>query len=120
MIVRLSGEIDLSNAGAIRRSVADSISNQMVEVVVELTEVRYLDSAGISMLFDLSRRLAEHGQRFVVVSPSASLIRRSLQASGWPSKFPLAESLHEAAEDSALEFPPGRGHGEEHDRAVGE
>lgn len=97
-VVRLSGEVDVSNAAMVRRSIVDSISNQVVELVVDLGEVRYLDSAGIAMLFDLSRRLAEHEQRFIVLVPSSSLIRRSLEASGWPSKFPMVESLDQVAE----------------------
>jgi len=94
-VVRLSGEIDLSNAGMIKRSITESISNQVLELVIDLGEVRYLDSAGIAMLFDLSRRLAEHEQRFTLVVPSSSLIRRSLEASGWPTRFPLVERLDE-------------------------
>lgn len=97
-VVRLSGEIDLSNAGMVRRTIAEAISNQVIELVVDLGEIRYLDSAGIAMLFDLSRRLAEREQRLVVVVPSVSLIRRSLDASGWPAKFPMIETLDELAE----------------------
>jgi anti-anti-sigma factor len=97
-VVRLTGEIDLSNAGVLRRTIAESISNQVIELVVDLGDVRYLDSAGIAMLFDLSRRLAEREQRLVVVVPSGSLIRRSLDASGWPPKFPMVENLGEPTE----------------------
>ena len=60
--------------------------------------VAYLDSAGIAMLFDLARRLGEHQQRFTVVVPPTSLIRRSLEVSGWPPNLPLVESLDEVAE----------------------
>ncbi len=94
-VVSLSGEIDLSNAGMIKRTIAESISNQVIELVIDLGEVRYLDSAGIAMLFDLSRRLAEHEQRFTLVVPSGSLIRRSLEANGWPPKFPMVENINE-------------------------
>ncbi len=97
-VVRLSGDIDLSNAGLIKRTIAESISNQATELVIDMGEVGYLDSAGIAMLFDLARRLGEHGQRFIAVAPSTSLIRRSLEVSGWPPKFPLVESLDEVAE----------------------
>ncbi|HYT80414.1 MAG TPA: STAS domain-containing protein [Actinomycetota bacterium] len=98
MIVRLSGEIDLSNAGQVKRTIAESISNHVMELVIDLGEVQYLDSAGIAMLFDLARGLGEHEQCLTVVVPSTSLIRRSLQASGWPLKFPMVESLDELAE----------------------
>jgi anti-anti-sigma factor len=91
--IRLTGEIDLSNAAMARRAITDSIHNRDVEVVVDLSGVRYLDSAGIAMLFDVARRLAEHDQRLTMVVPTKSLVRRSLQASGWPSDVPVLESL---------------------------
>jgi anti-anti-sigma factor len=92
-VAELTGEVDLSNAAMVRRAILDSIPNHDVGVVVDLTGVRYLDSAGIAMLFDVARRLAEHNQRLTMVVPSASLVRRSLQASGWPSDVPVLESL---------------------------
>jgi anti-anti-sigma factor len=91
--VRLTGEIDLSNAAMARRAITDSVHNRDVEVVVDLSGVRYLDSAGIAMLFDLARRLAEHNQHLTMVAPSMSLVRRSLKASGWPSEVLVLESL---------------------------
>jgi anti-anti-sigma factor len=91
--IRLTGEIDLSNAAMTRRAITDSIHNRDVEVVVDLSAVRYLDSAGIAMLFDVARRLAEHDQRLTMVVPTTSLVRRSLQASGWPSVVAVLESL---------------------------
>lgn len=101
IVARLSGEIDLSNAALVKRTITESVSNEAAELVVDLTEVRYLDSAGIAMLFDLSRRLGEHDQRVVVVVPSASPIHRSLKAGGWPSTVPIVGSVDETVERSA-------------------
>jgi anti-anti-sigma factor len=92
-VVTLTGEVDLSNAAMVRRAILESVPNLDMEVAVDLTRVRYLDSAGIAMLFDLARRLSEHNQRLTMVVPSASLVRRSLEASGWPPDAPVLESL---------------------------
>jgi anti-anti-sigma factor len=92
-IARLSGEIDLSNAESLKRSIAESISNQELRLVVDLSDVHYLDSAGIAMLFQLSRRLSEHQQQLILLMPAESPIRRSLQLSGWPTDVPIIESL---------------------------
>ena len=99
-VVRLSGDIDLSNAAFIKRSIVESISNQELRLVVDLEGVEYLDSAGIAMLFELSRRLAQHQQQLILVVPAASPLRRSLQVSGWPSDVPMVESL-----DQVTRFP---------------
>jgi anti-anti-sigma factor len=100
-VALLRGDIDLSNAALIGRSMADSISNREIEFVVDLTEVRYLDSAGIGMLFGVSRRLADHHQRLIVVLPSDSLVRRSVEVSGWPSDVPMVETIEEAVAERA-------------------
>jgi anti-anti-sigma factor len=92
-VAKLTGEIDLSNAAMVRRAILESIPNRDVGLVVDLTRVRYLDSAGIAMLFGLARRLAEHNQRLTMVVPSDSLVRRSLQVSGWPPDVPVLEAL---------------------------
>ena len=93
VIARLSGDIDLSNAQALKRSIAESISNQELRLVVDLSAVGYLDSAGIAMLFDLSRRLAEHQQELILLVPAESPVRRSLEVSGWPTDVPIVDSL---------------------------
>jgi anti-anti-sigma factor len=100
-IARLSGEIDLSNAEAIKRSIAESISNQELRLVIDLSAVEYLDSAGIAMLFDLLRRLAEHQQQLFLLVPAESPVRRSLEVSGWPTDAPIVESLAKA-----VNWPP--------------
>jgi anti-anti-sigma factor len=84
-IARLTGEVDLSNAAIIKRSIAETVSNRDLALVLDLSEVTYLDSAGISMLFDLSRRLGQHLQRLILVLPAQSLLHRSLRVSGWPT-----------------------------------
>ena len=95
-VVRLSGDIDLSNAAFTKRSIVESISNQELKLVIDLEGVGYLDSAGIAMLFELSRRLAQHQQQLILVVPAASPLRRSLHVSGWPSDVPMVETIEQA------------------------
>jgi anti-anti-sigma factor len=95
-VAHLEGEIDLANAWSVSRAIVEAISNQDLKLVVDLTEVRYLDSVGIRMLFDLARRLADHDQRLVVVVPSVAPIRRAIDVSGLPGEVALVESVRAA------------------------
>jgi anti-sigma B factor antagonist len=95
-VVRVGGEVDLSNAWSVARSIRDSISNQQLRVILDLTEVRYLDSAGIRVLFDLSRRLGQHDQRLILVLPPDAPIRRALEVTSLVSQVPSAETLETA------------------------
>ncbi|MEU7102711.1 STAS domain-containing protein [Streptomyces longwoodensis] len=47
------GEIDMSNAGAL----ADSLRDTSGRIVLDLTLVRYLDSAALNVLFQHAERL---------------------------------------------------------------
>jgi STAS domain len=49
-VARLTGEIDLSNAPSLERTMLDSVPNTATGMVVDLSGVSYLDSAGIRML----------------------------------------------------------------------
>jgi anti-sigma B factor antagonist len=57
MRITIRGEIDLSNVGAVEQQMLDAISNQLSEVVVDLSGVTYVDSAGLRVLFTLGTRL---------------------------------------------------------------
>ena len=52
-LIVVTGEIDLSNAAIIKRSIAESVSNQDLSFVLDLSGVTYLDSAGVQLLFRL-------------------------------------------------------------------
>ena len=95
-IVRISGEIDLSNAWSVARVIRDAVSNVLPRVVVDLSELRYLDSAGIRVFFELARRQASQDQRLVIVLPPASAIRRSVEVSALPSEVTITETVHKA------------------------
>ncbi|MEU7478199.1 STAS domain-containing protein [Lentzea sp. NPDC042327] len=51
-VVKAAGEIDLSNTGAF----AAALSGTTGPLVVDLTEVHYIDSAGMSVLFAHAER----------------------------------------------------------------
>lgn len=95
-VVRIGGEVDLSNAWSVALSIRESISNQQVRVTLDLTGVRYLDSAGIRVLFDLARRLADRDQRLLLVLPADAPIRRTLEVSSLMSQVPMTETLDTA------------------------
>jgi anti-anti-sigma factor len=95
-VAHLEGEIDLSNAWSLSQALVESVSNQEFRLVVDLTDVTYLDSVGIRILFDLARRLDGHDQRLVIVVPSGALIRRSLEVSGLAGTMDLVETIQEA------------------------
>jgi anti-anti-sigma factor len=51
MRISLSGEIDLANAAAVEDEIREAVSNQPAIVSVDLTDLTYMDSAGVKILF---------------------------------------------------------------------
>jgi anti-anti-sigma factor len=54
-VVRIRGEVDLSNVAGVRTSVIEALSHTAPGLVLDLTETTYLDSSGIRLVFDLAR-----------------------------------------------------------------
>ena len=82
VIASLSGEIDLSNATEITSALLGGVPNEALGLVIDLSEVSYLDSAGVRMLAELDHRLGWRAQVLRVVAPEASRSRRVLEIAG--------------------------------------
>jgi anti-sigma B factor antagonist len=96
LIVGWPTEIDMANAEPLQGDTLDGVRNTDNGVVVDLTAVTYIDSAGIRSLLAIKRLLAERQQRFLVVVPAGSLLNRVLTISGVPAIVPLYPSLEDA------------------------
>jgi anti-anti-sigma factor len=77
-IARLSGDIDIVQAGLLREQLLGAVRNDDLGLVVDLTNARYVDSVGVSLLFELAERLTSRQLRFAVVIPHGGLIERVL------------------------------------------
>lgn len=93
---RLSGEVDITNAGLVGDQLGDSIGNDATALVVDLTEARYLDSAAIAVLFDLARRLHRRRQALRLVLPAGSPLQRLLAITEVQEVASVHESIEEA------------------------
>ena len=98
MVARVSGEVDMTNASYVGEELLRSVPNDATKLVVDLSEARYLDSAAIELLFDLSRRLDRRRQSMHLVLPPDSPLKRVLLLTDIDSVAPLHETLAAALE----------------------
>jgi anti-anti-sigma factor len=96
LVACVSGEIDMANAPDLRSAVAHELSNQPLALVLDLSGVDYLDSAGIQVIYDLRERLRERGQRLALVVGGDSPIAETLRIVDLPSAVPVADSVDAA------------------------
>ena len=78
-VVRVAGEIDLSNVSEVLDAVAAALPADATTVVVDLSATHYLDSSAIAMLFRLAERLDHSRQRLHLLVPHGAPIRRVLE-----------------------------------------
>ena len=112
VVASLSGEIDLSNATEITDALLGGVPNEALGLVIDLSGVSYLDSAGVRMLAELDHRLGWRAQALRIVAPEESRSRRVLAIAGLERVLSLATSV-ETARSSMQESneepqpPPG-------------
>lgn len=82
VIARLTGELDLSNAGNVSGALAEAIPNSVLALIVDLTDVEYLDSAGIHLIYELREKLRTRGQVLRLVIPTDSVAGDALRLAG--------------------------------------
>lgn len=76
------GEIDLSNAATVEKRILEEIDNQLTDVELDLTDVDYVDSAGLRILFTLATRLEISQIALALRVPPSSPTRRVLEVTG--------------------------------------
>ena len=97
VIGTLTGEVDLSNATELEGLITEAVPNSVVGVVLDLSGVTYIDSAGVRLLLSLAGRLRWRGQDLVLAAPPGSRSRRVLSMVGVGSKVMLETTSDAAA-----------------------
>jgi anti-anti-sigma factor len=95
-VVSVEGDIDLSNTGQLEGRLVNAVGNEALGLVVDLSGVRHLDSAGVRLLFQLAARLEQRRQRLGVVVPERSPVRRVLLLAQLDTRVPLTATIEAA------------------------
>lgn len=95
-VVEVAGEIDAGTAPQFRRELAsEAVDTAVAELVVDLSEVRFIDSAGLTILAGLHRRSRERGVSVKVVTRQYA-VKRALNITGLDELIPVVADLAEA------------------------
>jgi anti-sigma B factor antagonist len=93
-VVRLAGELDLYNAHVVRGTLFEACGNSAERVVVDLSEVVFMDSTALGVLIEARSRL-QNRRAFFLAAPGMET-RRALQISGLDRHFAVHDSVPEA------------------------
>ena len=73
--IALAGEIDLANAADVERELARAESTNATEIVIDLSELTFMDSTGIRLLITAHARSREDGGRLRLIRPPPRVFR---------------------------------------------
>jgi anti-sigma B factor antagonist len=69
------GELDIGSALGLAGPLADIATDGDGHVVLDLSELSFMDSTGMSVLLNARRRLTRQGRQLLVVCPSGPVMR---------------------------------------------
>jgi anti-anti-sigma factor len=78
-VVSLTGEVDIVQAHELRERLVGAVGNADLGLVVDLGGTTYIDSVGVSLLFELADRLSQRQLRLAIVLPETGLVRRVIK-----------------------------------------
>jgi anti-sigma B factor antagonist len=96
VVVSLAGELDLYNAEEIRASLLEALADEPESLVVDLEEVRFIDSTALGVLVEARTRMADRNG-FRLAAPGLEA-RRALEVSGLDRHFHVHDTVAEALE----------------------
>jgi anti-anti-sigma factor len=98
VLVHVSGEIDLSNAAGIEQAIVVATPNHAELVLLDLSRVDYLDSAGIHLVYRLREKIHGRGQGLKLVMEDRSSAADALELAGVMEHFEIRTSVEAALE----------------------
>jgi anti-sigma B factor antagonist len=74
-VVRARGEIDIYTGPALRDVLRDVVAAGPSQVVIDMAEVSFIDSSGLSVIIGAYKRAQDSGIDLVLRSPTARVVR---------------------------------------------
>jgi anti-sigma B factor antagonist len=97
VVARVTGEVDLASADSVGDALKSAVSNRALGLVIDLSGTSYLDSSGVSLVFELSERLRRRQQQLRLVVPEGAPLRRILRIVDAAGTLPVVETVDEAS-----------------------
>jgi anti-sigma B factor antagonist len=96
----LRGELDVASAGAFMEQLSLVNQSGVAELIVDLSELTYIDPTGLSVLAVEQRRASASGMTLHIASPS-DFVRRMLRITGLINVLDVSPLVDESGEPTA-------------------
>lgn len=91
-VIAPEGEIDVASVGAFRRALSEAARVGVERLVIDLSDVSFIDSSGLGALVDIHNRLRRDRRQLVVVAPSGSVAAVLLELAGLRGRLSVFET----------------------------
>lgn len=95
VIIGVTGELDLASSPALEQELDRRVNSGVESVIVDLRQLEFMDSTGLSVLVRAHQRAVEAGRRFAVVR-GPQQVQRLLSLTGVADRLTLVDSPDEA------------------------
>jgi len=95
-LARVTGEVDASNVSDLSQRLLEAVSNKARALVLDLTETSYIDSSGISLIFDAAARMRNRRQQLRLVVTPRSFVGEVLAAVSMEDSVPIDRAVADA------------------------
>lgn len=94
-VIRLSGEVDMSRSPGVHQALVEVLQGRPARLVIDLTEVSYMDSSGVGVLVDALRRMRTTSGKLALVAVAPRVLS-VLQITKLDQFFEMYSTLQEA------------------------
>ena len=94
VVIGVTGELDLASSPALEQELESGAAAKAEVIIVDLRNLEFMDSTGLSVLVRAHQRATEKGQRFGVVR-GPQQVQRLLSLTGVADRLNLADTPDE-------------------------
>jgi anti-sigma B factor antagonist len=96
IVARLTGELDIAGAPSTGNQIEEAVPTSARGLVVDMSELEFIDSSGVAMLFGLVRRLSSRRQELRVVALAGRPVARVLEIVEFDRAAPVSVDVDSA------------------------
>lgn len=92
------GELDIAHIDRFRGALSNAASGDDVRIVVDLSDVSFIDSSGLGALVELHNRLRRNKRQLAVVAPGGTAAAVLINLAGLGGRLPVFDTRQSALE----------------------
>jgi anti-sigma B factor antagonist len=99
-VVTLRGELDLAGVSGLRDRLRTACDQNAGHVVLDLTDLTFIDSTGLSILVEYHNKTQAAGGRLILLAPRAAVLR-ILDITGLDERLTICDRIEEVSDEAA-------------------